>query len=284
MIKIIREPAVADKFYPADKESLKSEIDEYLKNANLKNKKIGKVRALMVPHAGYFFSGNIAASSFQHLVKRQINTVYLIGSAHTSYINTIIADASDVWETPLGLVNVDKDKVEKFSSFCNKFKIDSYPHKFDHVLEVQLPFLQTVIKNDFKIMPILLGEVNASERDCLAKFLKETMDENDIVVVSSDMSHYPSYEDAYRIDKKTLSLIKEKDIYGLIEHGMIVENEKISGEQTLLCGMIGVKLLMELAKKSNWKGEILNYLNSGDVETVNKEQVVGYGALAFTGS
>ncbi|MFH0923804.1 MAG: AmmeMemoRadiSam system protein B, partial [Candidatus Falkowbacteria bacterium] len=242
----------------------------------------GRVKAIMAPHAGYDFSAPVAAYSFARLKGRKINTAVIICNSHSSYFDGIALDDSDTWQTPLGLVEVDKDLAGKLVKADDAIKYSSEAHKTDHVLEVQLPFLQTVLSGEFKIVPILFGNTHNDDYKKLAKALADNLGEDDIIVVSSDMSHYPSYEDANEIDRETLEIIKTGDIAELENHIKETENQDIPNEQTLLCGIDGVKTAMELYNILGWdKIEILKYANSGDASIGDKASVVGYGAVAF---
>ena len=282
MFTNIRKPAVAGQFYPADEPHLEFKINKYLKEAEVE-KTDGDVKAIMVPHAGYSYSGPVAAYSYKSLEGKKINTAVIICNSHTTYFSGIALDNSDAWETPLGQVEVDKDLAEKIVNSSAAINYNSKAHAKDHTLEVQLPFLQTVVKNNFKIVPILFGNMEKGPYKELAKALKENLGDNDILVISTDMSHYPSYEDANKIDTETLKLIKAGDINKLEEHVAAIEAKGVAGEETVLCGIDGVKTAMELFNLAGWNSiEILKYANSGDVASGDKSAVVGYGTIVFT--
>jgi len=281
---------VAGRFYPDDAEELKLEVGKYL-NAAEKRKIKGEIKAIMSPHAGYMFSGGVAACGYKQLSGRKIDTVVIICNSHTAYFEGIAVDANDVWQTPLGEIPVDKELTEKLIKSDNIIKYNASAHKNEHALETQLPFLQITLKDKFKIAPILFGGGTEQGSGAsrfgslsarLAKALAENMGENDLVVVSTDMSHYPAYEDANRIDKRTLEKIKSADVKKLEEHIRKTESENIPNEHTLLCGVDGVKTAMELYNLLDWDGiEILKYANSGDTPYGDKKNVVGYGAAVF---
>lgn len=286
----IRQPAVAGQFYPADVELLKPEIEKYLREAGEQISPLAplakggnEVKAIMVPHAGYDFSAPVAAYAYKQLQGKKIKTAVMICNSHSSYFDGIAVDDSDAWQTPLGPVEVDKDLAGKLVKADDAIKYNREAHKTDHVLEVQLPFLQTVLSGEFKIVPILFGNTHNDDYKKLAKALADNLGADDIIVVSSDMSHYPSYEDANEIDRETLEIIKTGDIAKLENHIKETENQDIPNEQTLLCGIDGVKTAMESYNLMGWdKIEILKYANSGDVPIGSKESVVGYGAVVFT--
>jgi len=287
----IRQPAVAGQFYPVNAERLTNKINKYLPIVE-EQKVEGNIKAIMVPHAGYDFSAPVAAYSYKQLQGKQIGTAVIICNSHTAYFNGIAVDESDAWQTQLGLVEVDKELTEKLVKSDDVIKYNSNVHKDDHTLEVQLPFLQTVLagnppslklrRANFKIVPILFGNTYDDSYKKLARVLADNLGENDIVIISTDMSHYPSYEDANKIDKQTLEMIKLADILKLESHIKEVESQNIAGEQTVLCGIDGVKTVLELYGLLDWdRIEVLKYANSGDVEIGDKDSVVGYGAVIF---
>ena len=278
----IRAPAVAGQFYPADPDKLKEKIEKYLDDAKSGLELALNPRAIIVPHAGYDYSGVVAAHAFNALKEKEIKTVVIISNSHTDYFSGIAIDDSDAWETPLGQVPLESELADRLVESSEGIKFNSDVHTSDHTLEVQLPFLQTVLKDGFKIVPIVFGNTGGQVYAELAAALADNLGEDDLVVVSTDLSHYPSYADAKRIDEQTLEKIKSGDIKILEEHIKTVESQGIKGEQTLCCGIDGVKTLMVLAKKLDWEQtEILKYANSGDVATGDKTRVVGYGAVAF---
>ena len=282
MPKKIRPPAVAGQFYPAAAEEITEQINGYLKQASTPQVG-GEIKAIIVPHAGYDFSGQVAAYGFKLLKGVKINTAVLIGNSHTAYFDGAAIDSSDVWQTPLGQVAVDKELADKLIKADSAIKYDASVHGQDHVLEVEIPFLQVVLAGNFKIVPIMLGNKADDSYKKLAKALKDNLGENDVVVVSSDMSHYPKHEDANKIDRGALEKIKSGKVDELEKYVESVENSGVANEQTVLCGIDAVKTLLELARLSGWdKIEVLKYLNSGDVSGIgDKNRVVGYGAVAF---
>lgn len=276
-----RQAAVDGQFYPADASRLEFKIKEYLSAAT--STPIENIKAIMVPHAGYDYSGPVAAYAYKAIEGKHYDNVILIGNSHSAYFNGVAIDDSDLWETPLGQVPVNKDLAEKISKESASIELNSKVHEDDHSLEVQVPFLQSVLKGEFKIVPILYGAVYEDGFKDLANALANNLGENDLIVVSSDMSHYPSYENANEIDKKTLENISSRNIENLTEHIESTEAKGISGEETLLCGADGVKTVMEIHNIKKWNGiEILHYANSGDSKIGDKTRVVGYGAVIFT--
>jgi AmmeMemoRadiSam system protein B/AmmeMemoRadiSam system protein A len=275
----VRRPAVAGAFYPLDKQRLKEKIRGFLDSAEKINID-GTVIAIVVPHAGYDYSGEVAAYSYKQLEGRMINTAVIICNSHTGYFSGIAIDAADAWQTPLGLVNIDNDLADRLVNAHEEIKYNSELHRRDHTIEVQVPFLQALLKENFKIVPILFGNTYDDTYKELAQLLSENLGKDDIVIVSTDMSHYPGYEDANMIDRETLQIIKERDIPRLEDHIRKVKGQDIKGEETLCCGIDGVKTIMELSKiLDGVRIEVLHYANSGDVDIGDKARVVGYGSI-----
>jgi len=272
----------AGQYYPADKSRLEYKIEQYLTKAD-KIETDGDVKAIITPHAGLDFSGQVAASSYKLLTGRKINTAVIVCNSHAEYFSGLAVDNSDAWETPLGIVEVDQKLAAKLVNFDKdiQFNGDIFRNQ-DQTLEVQIPFLQVVLKDNFKIVPVFFGNSHDDSYKKLAQALEKNLGPDDIVIISTDMSHYPNYGDANRVDKKTLEIIKSGDVSGLEEYIKEVASEKIPNEQTVLCGVDGVKTVMELANLMSWdKVEILKYANSGDIDIGDKSSVVGYGAMAF---
>jgi len=285
MPKKIRPAVAAGQFYPIEPGALTDQIQRYLKQAP-GQKFAGQVKAIMVPHAGYDYCGPVAAYAFKQLEGRKINTAVVISNSHKAYFDGAGIDSSDVWQTPLGQVPVDKELAEKLVQADSSIKYDSAVHASDHPLEVEVPFLQTVLAGDFKIVPIMFGNKSDDTYKKLAKALKDNLGPDDVVIISTDMSHYPAYETANKIDKETLEKIKINAAEELADYVQKVENSDYTNEQTVLCGIDAVKTVVELAQLAGWdKIEILKYANSGDVPLIgDKSQVVGYGAVAFAQS
>lgn len=277
----IRRPAAAGTFYPADKERLKGKIQRFLDIVE-KVDIDGRVVAIIVPHAGYDYSGQVAAYGFRQLEGRRIDTAVIICNSHTAYFTGVAVDDTDAWQTPLGLVEIDSALADKLVTSDEEIKYNEEVHRYDHTIEVEVPFLQAVLKSDFKIVPILFGNTYGDAYKKLAKVLAENLGANDIVVISTDMSHYPGYDDANTIDRETLEMIREGDVSKLEAHIRDIKTKGIPGEQTLCCGIDGVKTAMELSRiLDGSRIEILHYTNSGDAELGDRSRVVGYGSVVI---
>jgi len=250
---MIRKPAVAGIFYPSEKKELSVLVDSYLKKAK-KSFNLKTVKILIVPHAGVQFSGQTAAHGFKQLENESYKRVILLGVSHHSQFTGVSVWNEDNWETPLGSVAVEKFFLEK--------NVDPHVHIFEHSLEVQLPFLQRTLSN-FKIVPILLGQTNDFFIKDFAKKLSENITDNDLLLVSSDLSHYLDYETAIRVDSETINLI-------------------LAGRNpTNACGADAIKIALLAAKLKKINTILkLDYSNSGDTGG-DKDRVVGYGAIGF---
>ncbi len=260
----VREPAVAGTFYPDQPGELSDMIGEFLEKAK-PPKLEGKLRALVEPHAGYVYSGPVAAFGYKLLAMqaKQPSKIILLGPSHYAGFRGAAEAGADAWQTPLGIVKAGtlkngKGKPEMVVSLPEA-------HAPEHCIEVQLPFLQTVMKKDFTIYPLITGELSPV---ALAEALAPTVDDDTLVIASSDLSHYNNYERAVKLDSICNKAIPSLDI-GTMEE---------SGDA---CGKAGILTLMNIAKMKKWKGKLLDYRNSGDTAGP-KDAVVGYGCYAFS--
>ena len=270
----IRKPAVAGSFYPADKIELSTEIDKFLNNAVESENRVPRI--LLVPHAGYDYSGQVAAYGYKLLQGENIDNVVILASSHNYPINGVIADCSNSWETPLGEVELNQELISKLG-----IKKDSEPFVPEHSLEVQLPFLQKGLPAGFKVVPILVGDSDSAEMQKTAALLAKNIDENTLVIVSSDMAHYPSGGDADKCDHETIGSILTGDVNKFDAKIAELEKKDVPNAVTFMCGKPAVEFGMIVAEKIR-AGDIrlLNYANSGDV-TGNTSRVVGYSAIGF---
>jgi len=279
----IRQPVVAGQFYPSDKQELTKMISQFLEKVELP-KIAGPVRTLMVPHAGYVFSGQVAAYGFKAVQGQDIKTVILIGSSHHQYLAGAVIDSFDVWQTPLGQIVLDIDLRETLVKENSLFKVDSTPHQPEHSLEVEVPFLQRVL-SDFKLLPILVShQLSEGDLDKISQTLTKYIDDKTLLIASSDMSHYPSYEQANQADKKVIEAILTGQAVDLRQTIGQIEKENIANLDTCLCGQGAVEVVMKVAQKMRVQEiKLLKYANSGDVPIGDKSQVVGYVAISFSG-
>ena len=276
----VRKAAVAGGFYPGDKATLEKYVDALLQQASPPEIK-APIRALMVPHAGYPFSGPVAAYAYKELEGRDIKTVILIGNSHHHYFDGIALYARGAFETPLGLVPVDEALTAKLLAMDPAVVNRPDIHEGDHVLEVQLPFLQRILKN-FKIVPILFSGDSTTLAGKLAQDLSPLMNKNTLIVASTDMSHYPPYAAAATADKKTLDAILTGKMENLDATLQTLAAERLPQAETFLCSPSGVRVALLVAQSFGDRSPLLlRYANSGDSPAGEKGRVVGYGAVAF---
>jgi len=260
----IREPTVAGQFYPANPERLQRDIEEYIKQASLPED-LGSVRAVVAPHAGYVYSGTTAGYAFMALkqLPDKTRTVFLLGPAHRVPVNGVALGSYSAYRTPLGDVPVAEDQVADMLEAASFYTRSPAAHEPEHCLEVELPFLQASL-TDFRLVPMLFGQVSPGK---VAADLIERMQEDDLVVVSSDLSHFHSYDTAQRRDQDFLNSLLGGD-----------ENGVRKGEA---CGRAPVMTLMEIAERKGWTPHLLDYRNSGDTAG-SRSRVVGYASIAYT--
>lgn len=263
-----RNPVVAGSFYPGDSNILKKQINDYLQKAIIKDDQ-GDILGVISPHAGYVYSGQCAAFSFNALKKKDFDLAVIIAPSHRFADFDFSLDDCDEYLTPLGGVKVAKDIVNELKDKYN-MEISYYANNIEHSLEVQLPFLQQ-IKPDAKIVPIILGEqsLENSRRlsNILSEYFKDKLDST-VFIISSDLSHYYESEIATEMDTKIAKNLENMDINKM--------EDDLRFGKVEACGMGGILTLMNLAKELNYT-EIINfdYRNSGDVSGDYK-QVVGY--------
>lgn len=276
---IIRKASVAGTFYPSDKNQLESELNSYLSKASLLSEP-GKLRILIVPHAGIDFSGATAAWGFKQLEGKSYSRVIILGASHNNAYSYISVFSSGAWETPLGKNYVDEVFASALLDKENGIINDINVQKNEHSLEIELLFLQKVLKN-FKIVPILIGQTEDKTLTALSQKIFQNFDEDTLLVISSDLSHYPSYESANEIDKKTINSILSGDESKFEEVISDIEGKNYPGVVTAACGNQAISVGLKLANLLDIKNiKKINYSNSGDV-VGDKSGVVGYSSIGF---
>lgn len=261
-MSFVRSPAVAGAFYPADAVSLSSQIRAFLAEAGEDVRSAPK--ALIAPHAGYIYSGPVAAHAYAHLqpLHDVIKRVVLLGPCHRVATLGLALSSAETFLTPLGPVPIDHSFDETLLSLPQVHIYDA-THTAEHSLEVHIPFLQTVL-DDFKLLPMVVGQ--ASPED-VADVLEQVWGGPEtLIVISSDLSHYLDYDAAVAIDRKTCDAIEHLDA------GAIGDNQA--------CGRMPVKGLLHLAKRKGLSVRTLDLRNSGDTAGP-RNQVVGYGSWGF---
>ena len=285
--KDIRKAKFAGSFYPGKKSSLSKMIDKFF--SQIPEIEIdGDIFGIIVPHAGYIYSGKTASYAFKAIKGKKYSTVIIIGKSHHAVFKGAIIDKRDFWETPLGKVRIDKkifNKLSKDKNFHSK-KIIAYTIgglgnvdvkkilDIEHSIEVEVPFLQKSLKN-FKIFPVLTGDGSEENVKKIADSLYKVIEgrKDILIVASTDLSHYHPLNIAEKKDKLLLKLIEEKK-FSLLR-------KKYKDKEVEMCGDAPVFILIEIAKKfSPFNVKVLNYSTSCNYSG-NKEKVVGYGAVVF---
>lgn len=227
-------------WYPDNKKELLKTIKIYLKKPNNK-----KIHGLIVPHAGYIYSGNIAGKVYSYLENKKFDNVIIFGPSH--YASYYGLASLDELKTPLGKVNIEKNDLRKL--------------KYEHSIENQIPFLQYFgIK---KVLPIVVGDITL---DQAKDYAKEFNKKNTLYIFSTDLSHFLNYKDALKKDKETIKIIENLNLekFGKID----------------ACGRNALKILFHICKENKWKPKLIDYKNSGDI-TKDKKSVVGYASFWF---
>ena len=280
----IRQSAVAGQFYPADPEELRTEIDTYLRNAEADMPEMpGKPRMLVLPHAGYVFSGRVAAYGFAALEGHRYDTAVVVAVSHRASFDAIHVYDGEGYATPLGTVAIDLGKVAQLKKFSTRFENVAAAESGEHSVEVMVPFLQQALGGSFTLVPIILSGDNEGDIEILAAALEGIVDENTIVIASSDLTHYPSYQDSVIADDRTVEAIMSGNPDTLASTIREMEGENISNIDTFACGELAIRTIMTLAHSLDINSvTTLNMANSGDVDEGSEDRVVGYAAVAFS--
>lgn len=274
-----RPAAQAGRFYEADPKRLANDVDELLaQHAN--DTAYSNVAALIVPHAGHVYSGNVAAAAYMAVAKEShYKRIFLIGPSHHEWLNgASVNSEADYYVTPLGRLKVDRETAMQLIAADSVFTYVAKAHDREHCLEVQLPFLQRRMPEVPPIVPIIVSTNDYSRLQRIAEALKPYFNDENLFVVSSDFSHYPSYADACKVDAKTAEAVSSQDVERFIS--TIEENAQsgIPNLSTSACGAFPIITLM-LMLNSDYQTKHLLYQNSGDIQ--RSSRVVGYHAFAI---
>lgn len=262
----IRHQQVAGYFYPAEKEKLENDISLLL-NVAKPEKSFNKIFGIVSPHAGYVYSGKTAAYVYNLLKDKSYKTVIVISPSHAEYFPGICIYDGDAYETPLGIVEIDQNITDKLTENSKLVFRGIQGHKREHALEVQIPFLQSVLK-DFKIVPIVMGDQSKMFVDHLAEKISKVVDEETLTVASSDMSHFYDSSEANSLDSVVEQRINEFDFEQLLKD--------LDDHECEACGGGPIAAMMKAASLKNInKSLVINRSDSGDI-TGDKSEVVGY--------
>jgi AmmeMemoRadiSam system protein B len=277
--KKIRLSAVAGQFYPVNKKELEKIVDGFLACAESSRIK-GEIFGLLLPHAGYVFSGRVVAAGVKPILGEDFETCILLGDSHYERFEGVAVWANGFWETPLGRVEVDSKLARAVLDSSGRFFERDSAHLFEHSIEVQLPFLQKTLRK-FKILPLIFGSEDKDWQKLAQVILRKIKGRKVLIVASSDLSHYPSYEEARKVDRETLGAVLTLDPLEFKKRVIELAKRAIPNVQTLMCAQDSVKTLLEVAKNLKAEAKLLEYANSGDALMGDKSRVVGYGAVAF---
>ncbi len=268
-----REPVVAGSFYPSHPDKLMRDIDSYL--AEVKGPSLKEdIVALISPHAGYVYSGHVAAYAYKQLIGKDINLVVVMAPSHRARFDGASVIPGGSYITPLGEVEIDKEVCERLLA-KKQFEFLRRVDEVEHSLEVQVPFLQRVLKS-FTLVPIIIGCTDIEICNFLAQSIASILKEKQsfVIILSTDLSHYYSYNKARSIDSefiKALETFDENELYEVLSAG----KAQACGEGPVLTGIMTSKALGAKAVR------VLHYATSGDTAG-GKDQVVGYLAAAIT--
>ena len=262
---VIRKPAVSGSFYPAERDALERQMSLFLSEAG-NAPDIGEPlpKAIIVPHAGYVYSGAVAARAYARLAtaRGRISRVVLIGPSHHLAFRGLAVDASDAWETPCGTVALDTEAIARLRQLPMVGQLDA-AHQREHALEVHVPFLQHVL-GDIRLVPIVAGEVPP---DAAATLLDAVWGGPEtLIVVSTDLSHYLDYAACQSLDAQTAEAIEHFDDDAI--------------DSAAACGQVPTRGLLRAARRRGMTIERLDLRNSGDTAGP-RDRVVGYGAWAL---
>ena len=277
----VRAPAVMGSFYPGSPLVLRDEIETDLDAASVKAAP-GELVAIIVPHAGYQYSAPVAAYAYRVARGRRYETVAVVGPSHRFPFDGVALSSIPEWLTPLGRVEIDRAASEAISKAYPAARVLDAVHDPEHSIEVQLPFLQVVL-GQFKLLPMLMSDFSDSNCQRLAQALAEwARDKPVLLVASSDMSHYPAYDDAVRVDRETLKAIETMDAAKVSATTKRLMSQGVPELSTCLCGEGPVKTVLMAAKLLGAdRVQVLRYANSGDAPRGPRAGVVGYGAVAI---
>ena len=278
----IRPPAVVAKFYPGSPAVLKLAIEKFMQDAV--PQRVKEPLAIVVPHAGYIFSGQICADGYSQVRNRVFDVVVILGTNHTAPgLRKIALYPGDGFRTPLGIAPVDKEAVAALIAADPDCAADNRPHSREHSVEVQVPFIQVLFPKA-KIIPAIVGEADPAMAGRFGAALAKVLaGRRALVVASSDLSHYPSAEDANAVDKKTLEAIASLDSAAFRTTVRMQEAKRVRGLDTCACGEAPIMAAMAAARAMGATGgQVVSYAHSGDLPIGERERVVGYGAVVFT--
>lgn len=271
-MKTLRKPAIAGSWYPGKHSTLKQEIEKYfayVPDIDL----AGEIAGIVAPHAGYLYSGQVAAYAYKLIRGKKYDAVVIVGPSHHVAFPGVSIISEGGYETPLGVVPIAEDLADKIKKFSGVVKDIPGPHLQEHSLEIQLPFLQVAL-GDFSLVPLVMGDQRAATCYELAQAIYLAVQDKKVLIVgSSDLSHFHNYNAASQLDAVVLKHLQSGDAEGLLK--------SLNSDMCEACGGGPMAVAMLVAKKMGaGKAQLLKYANSGDV-TGDKSSVVGYAAAVY---
>ena len=286
---VVRPATQANRFYTGDAKELSKEVDSLLALHRCETV-YRDVAALIVPHVGYYFSGNVAAAAYMAVPKdKQYKRIFLLGPSHHEWLDgASVNTEADYYATPLGQVKVDRETAVALTAADSVFRYEPRAHDREHCLEVQLPFLQRFFtlhsslftKDVPPIVPIIISTNDFQKLKRIAEALKPYLKDENLFIVNSDFSHYPKYEDACKVDALTGKAVESGDVEQFI--AALEENARsgVRNLATSACGELAIATLLMMID-STYEVKHLMYQNSGDAEESDHSRVVGYHAFAI---
>jgi hypothetical protein len=276
-----RQPVAAGRFYPAGKAELTNDLSQLFRTCKKGSQKLA-ARAIISPHAGYIFSGRVAASAFSSVSENAVyKNIFLIGSSHVmSFEGASVYNEGD-YITPLGRASVNREIAGKLISSNKVFNNSTKAHLQEHSIEVQIPFIQYYFKHVPPIVPIIIGTDSETTIRKIAEALRPYFTHDNLFIISSDFSHYPSYNDAVTVDNLTAEAIISGNPGKFLAALEKNSAKHIDGLATSMCGWTSCLALMYLTEgNSNLEYSLADYCNSGDSPSGGKNEVVGYNAIS----
>ena len=280
----VRNPAVAGSFYPSSASEIRSMLGAWLHPTEGSD----APQAVIVPHAGYVFSGEVAASAFSRITAgHNYKRIFLPGPSHrVGFTGASVDTLYEYAETPLGQIQIDVSTGEELiRDGKGAFVCRRDAHDGEHCLEVQLPFLQMVFSEVPPVVPIVIGTQRLNILEEIAEVLEPYFNEENLFVISSDFSHYPSYDDARKSDLYLAETITSGGLEEFLNALMQIDRMKYTGQDTAACGANAIAVLLSILDdlgRGRFEAEHVMYRNSGDSPYGDKDRVVGYNSIVFT--
>ncbi len=269
----IRKPAVAGMFYPATSDKLERQLSRLFSEVPVSKIEENMIPGIIAPHAGYMYSGLTAAYAYKNIADKKYTKVIILSPSHREYFGGISIYEGDAYETPLGKIEVDQNIAQKMSDISPRIMRSTAGHRDEHGIEVHLPFLQHLYGNDFELVPVVMGDQSHANIVELSNALLEVMDDDTLVVASSDLSHFYPKPIAHKLD----SIIADR----IVDYDPVNLEHDLEKQLTHACGGGLVVALMKATKRAGVKNSLLLHRSdSGDVSGDNSS-VVGYLSASF---